>query len=117
MNQENKAVQTSFDAATGVATLTLAMAGRANKINADFGEGLVAALDWAEAQDGLQGIIIGTAHRDFCVGADLDKLFAETDADTAHVLRSLCGRAVRDCDRLLGDYSVVSRNWITLILI
>ena len=46
MTNESRAVQTSFDAETGVATLTLAMAGRANKINADFGEGLLAALDW-----------------------------------------------------------------------
>ena len=38
MSNDNHAVQTSFDAETGVATLTLAMAGRANKINADFGE-------------------------------------------------------------------------------
>ena len=76
---EQKAVQTQFDSETKVATLTLAMSGRANKINADFGEGLSAALDWAEAQEGLAGIIIESAHRDFCVGADLDMLFNEND--------------------------------------
>ncbi|MGB0589783.1 MAG: 3-hydroxyacyl-CoA dehydrogenase NAD-binding domain-containing protein [Myxococcota bacterium] len=76
---EHTAVKTRFDADNGVATFTLAMAGRANKINAAFGEGFLAAVDWAEAQDGLKGIILETAHRDFCVGADLDMLFGERD--------------------------------------
>ena len=76
---EHTAVQTRFDADNGVATLTLAMSGRANKINEEFGEGFLAAVDWAEAQDGLKGIILESAHRDFCVGADLDMLFGETD--------------------------------------
>ena len=76
---DTTAVETHFDSDNGVATLTLAMEGRANKINQDFGEGFLAALDWAEAQEGLKGIIVASAHRDFCVGADLDMLFGETD--------------------------------------
>ncbi|MGH1342161.1 MAG: 3-hydroxyacyl-CoA dehydrogenase NAD-binding domain-containing protein [Nannocystales bacterium] len=76
---ENKTVRLQFDAQTHVATLTLAMP-KVNRIDAAFGIGLGQALDWAAAQEGLRGIIIDTAHRDFCVGADLDALFPERDA-------------------------------------
>ena len=65
-----------FDADTGVATLWMQMAGRANKINADFGEGFSAALDDALAFEGLKGVIVASGHRDFCVGADLDFVYA-----------------------------------------
>jgi 3-hydroxyacyl-CoA dehydrogenase/enoyl-CoA hydratase/3-hydroxybutyryl-CoA epimerase len=75
----NSAVQCEFDAATGVATLTLAMQGKVNKINREFGEGLNAAIDWAKAQSGLKGIVITSAHKDFCVGADIDLLYRERD--------------------------------------
>ncbi len=63
----------------GVATITLQMEGRANKINDTFGETLQQALTWAGAQPGLRGIIIASGHQDFCVGADLDRLFRERD--------------------------------------
>lgn len=76
---ENNTVRLQFDTTTQVATLTLAMP-KVNRIDAAFGVGLSQALEWAEAQDGLAGIIIETAHRDFCVGADLDTLFPERDA-------------------------------------
>lgn len=76
---ENQTVRLQFDAANQVATLTLAMP-KVNRIDAAFGVGLSQALDWAVAQEGLRGIIIETAHRDFCVGADLDTLFPERDA-------------------------------------
>lgn len=76
---ENNTVRLQFDTTTQVATLTLAMP-KVNRIDATFGVGLSQALEWAEAQDGLAGIIIETAHRDFCVGADLDTLFPERDA-------------------------------------
>ncbi len=76
---ENQTVRLDFDPATGVATFTLAMP-KVNRIDTAFGVGLSQALDWAEARDGLAGIIIDTAHDDFCVGADLDSLFPERDA-------------------------------------
>lgn len=76
---ENQTVRLDFDAANGVATLTLAMP-KVNRIDTAFGVGLSQALDWAEAREGLAGIIIDTAHDDFCVGADLDSLFPERDA-------------------------------------
>ena len=79
MENRNDAVAMSFDANTGIATLTLKMEGKANKIDEHFGTGLGEALEWAKAIDGLKGIIIGTGHKDFCVGADIDMLYRERD--------------------------------------
>lgn len=64
----------------GIATITLEMAGRANKVNGDFGEGLATALDGVLNAGNAVGIIIATGHKDFCVGADLDMLYLEHDA-------------------------------------
>jgi 3-hydroxyacyl-CoA dehydrogenase/enoyl-CoA hydratase/3-hydroxybutyryl-CoA epimerase len=69
-----------LDAATGVATITMAMPGRANKVNADFGAGLQDALATALAFEGLKGIIVASGHADFCVGADLDFVYRQRDA-------------------------------------
>ncbi len=69
----------AFDSESGVATVTLQMEGRANKINDTFGETLVQALDWVEGQEGCKGLILASGHRDFCVGADLDRLYAQRD--------------------------------------
>ena len=77
---KNGAVELSFDNNTGIATLTLKMAGKANKIDADFGIGVEQAMTWALEQDGLKGIIIATGHKDFCVGADIDMLYKQRDA-------------------------------------
>lgn len=63
----------------GVAVVTLAMEGRANKVNAAFGEGLDAALDAILAHGGVAGVVIESGHKDFCVGADLDALYVERD--------------------------------------
>ena len=68
-----------FDAATGIATLTLDMEGPVNIINEAFGKGMQAGLEWARSQEGLEGIIITSAHKDFCAGADIDGLYAEKD--------------------------------------
>ncbi|MBC8073726.1 MAG: enoyl-CoA hydratase/isomerase family protein, partial [Deltaproteobacteria bacterium] len=72
----------AFDAGTGVATITLAMEGKVNKINDDFGATLQDALAWAKAREGLRGIVIASGHKDFCVGADIDRLYKERDAAT-----------------------------------
>jgi 3-hydroxyacyl-CoA dehydrogenase/enoyl-CoA hydratase/3-hydroxybutyryl-CoA epimerase len=63
----------------GIVTLTLAMEGRANKINRAFGEGLAAGFEEALAVPGRKGIILATGHRDFCVGADLDLIYGLRD--------------------------------------
>lgn len=62
----------------GIVTLTLAMA-KVNKINREFAEGLAAGLDAAVAVEGRTGIVLTSGHRDFCVGADLDMIYALRD--------------------------------------
>ncbi|MEQ1571027.1 MAG: 3-hydroxyacyl-CoA dehydrogenase NAD-binding domain-containing protein [Myxococcota bacterium] len=78
-DHHNDAFQGTFDAANGVATLTMAMPGRANKVNEGFIRGLEQALDWTKTLPGLKGIVLTSAHRDFCVGADLEMVYAERD--------------------------------------
>jgi 3-hydroxyacyl-CoA dehydrogenase/enoyl-CoA hydratase/3-hydroxybutyryl-CoA epimerase len=63
----------------GIARLTLEMPGRANKINVAFLSGLTALFDRALAEPGLRGLVLTSGHKDFCVGADLDMIFGETD--------------------------------------
>jgi 3-hydroxyacyl-CoA dehydrogenase/enoyl-CoA hydratase/3-hydroxybutyryl-CoA epimerase len=72
----------AFDDATGVATITLAMEGKANKINDHFGATMQEAWTWAKAQPNLRGVILATGHKDFCVGADIDQLYRERDPAT-----------------------------------
>lgn len=75
---QNGALRGEFDDQTGVATLTLAMP-KVNIINDAFGQGLDQGLNWALAQAGLKGIIITSAHREFCAGADIDKIYRMRD--------------------------------------
>lgn len=77
---KNAALECSFDTTTGIATLLLAMEGKTNKVDRAFAEGLHDALTWAKAQAGLKGIVVGTAHKNFCVGADIDSLVPMRDA-------------------------------------
>ncbi len=69
----------TFEIVDGIATITLAMEGRANKVNGAFGAGLRDALDGVLASGQASGIILASGHKDFCVGADLDALYLETD--------------------------------------
>ncbi len=75
----NGALRLAFEEETGIALLTLEMEGRANKIDDNFAYGLSEAFDWALGHSELKGVILGTGHRDFCVGADLDWLYCERD--------------------------------------
>ncbi len=73
--------------ATGIGTLWLQGATGVNKIDHAFGRALidqVAAL--AEVQ-GLTGVIVATAYRDWCVGADLEFLYGARDP--AHLLEGV----------------------------
>lgn len=70
---------TAFDASTGVATLTMKMPGKVNKLNREFGEGFAAALQETLAFAGLKGIILESGHKDFCAGADIDFIYAQRD--------------------------------------
>ncbi len=98
MEHSNDAIRARFDAGTGVATLTLAMP-KVNKIDACFGEGLRDALAWAFGLDGLKGLILDTAHRDFCVGADIDGLFAERDPAAVRTKTAALNALFRSLDR------------------
>jgi 3-hydroxyacyl-CoA dehydrogenase/enoyl-CoA hydratase/3-hydroxybutyryl-CoA epimerase len=69
----------AFDDATGIATITLAMEGKVNKINDHFGATMQEAWGWVKARTGLKGVILATGHKDFCVGADIDRLYRERD--------------------------------------
>ena len=91
----NEIVQARLERATGVATLTLAMPGRANKINEAFGRGLAEALEWALGQPRLEGIVLATAHKDFCVGADIDGLYVETEPARMFAFVTELGRIFR----------------------
>ena len=75
---KNAALECEFDGATGIATLTLAMP-KVNIINDIFGQGLEDGFKWALAREGRKGIIITSAHRDFCAGADIDKIYRMRD--------------------------------------
>jgi 3-hydroxyacyl-CoA dehydrogenase/enoyl-CoA hydratase/3-hydroxybutyryl-CoA epimerase len=66
--------------ADGVATITMHMDGRANKLDDSFAQALEQGLHWAKAQPNLKGIILASGHKDFCVGADIDRLYRERDA-------------------------------------
>jgi 3-hydroxyacyl-CoA dehydrogenase/enoyl-CoA hydratase/3-hydroxybutyryl-CoA epimerase len=76
----NGAIGLAFDPFKGIAWLTLAMAGKANRIDEAFVTAMTEAVAWAKAQAGLKGVVIATAHRDFCVGADLDVMYKVRDA-------------------------------------
>lgn len=81
-NTSNGMATLAFDDATGVATITLAMEGKVNKINDHFGATMQEAWTWAKAQPNLRGVILATGHKDFCVGADIDRLYRERDPAT-----------------------------------
>ena len=97
---EHAAVRGEFDPATGVTTWTLDMPGRANVINAMFGEGLGAAVEWTRTLDGLRGVVIGSAHKDFCAGADIDTLYATTDPEALYARVRALGALFRDIETI-----------------
>lgn len=84
----NESFRAAFDEGSGVAVLTMAMEGRANKINQTFVQGLSDTLDWLDGLQGLVGVILTSGHRDFCVGADLEMIYAARDPGQ---ILELCG--------------------------
>ncbi|RME22783.1 MAG: hypothetical protein D6798_15000, partial [Deltaproteobacteria bacterium] len=82
-----------------IATITLQMPGRVNKLDAAFGVGFDAALTavlgdetGAGRLDGLQGIILQSGHKEFCAGADLDFVYESRDPEELFaVVRQLHG--------------------------
>jgi 3-hydroxyacyl-CoA dehydrogenase/enoyl-CoA hydratase/3-hydroxybutyryl-CoA epimerase len=84
IEHNNAAFLCKFDPADGIVTLTMKMEGRANKVNETFIRGLADALDWiaqdATVKAGAKGIVLTSGHKDFCVGADLEMVYGERDA-------------------------------------
>jgi 3-hydroxyacyl-CoA dehydrogenase/enoyl-CoA hydratase/3-hydroxybutyryl-CoA epimerase len=91
---KNAALECEFDGETGIATLTLAMP-KVNIINDAFGEGLRDAFEWARARTGLKGIILTSAHRDFCAGADIDGIYRMRDPAKVFALTSQVSKLYR----------------------
>mgnify|MGYP001005791049 CR=1 FL=1 len=72
------AVHLSVD--DSIATLRIAMPGRANTIDPAFVAALGQGLDEALAVPDLRGIVLASGHKDFCVGANLDLFSRPPDA-------------------------------------
>ena len=61
----------------GIATITLLMEGRANKVNGAFGEGLAHALDGVLTAGNAVGIIIASGHNANSAREHVDALAAQ----------------------------------------
>ena len=83
-----------------VALLTLNRPDKLNAINAAMVAALDAALDAAEADDGVRAIVVAGAGRAFSAGFDLDMGTGEGPADPAAVRRAL-----------EEDFRIIMRFW------
>lgn len=83
-----------------VALLTLNRPGKLNAIDVAVIEALDAALDAAEADDGVRAIVVAGAGRAFSAGFDLDTGLGEGKADPAGVRRAL-----------ENDFRIILRFW------
>ena len=101
-DNKNAAIVLTVDEEAKIATLTLKMEGRANKINEQFATCFAEAVGWVEALDDIKGVILATGHKDFCVGADIDGMFVERDpvrvTEGVRGLNRLC-RALETLDK------------------
>jgi 3-hydroxyacyl-CoA dehydrogenase / enoyl-CoA hydratase / 3-hydroxybutyryl-CoA epimerase len=96
--------------ASGVATLQMQMEGRVNKLNAASIQGLhdtvLALRDQlrpgaaAPGQPAVVGVILASAHSEFCVGADLDFVSQPPDAALMLTLVRQLHRAMRGLETL-----------------
>jgi 3-hydroxyacyl-CoA dehydrogenase/enoyl-CoA hydratase/3-hydroxybutyryl-CoA epimerase len=73
-----------LDEQTGIGTLWLQGATGVNKIDHAFGQALIDMVSSLAERDDLTGIVVATAYRDWCVGADLAFLMGARDP--AHLL-------------------------------
>ena len=88
----------------GIAVITLNNPGSVNVINRDFIDAYEQAIDKVVEEQGLKGVIVASAKKDFMVGGDLQLLLAAKDAqqviDVANHLDSImrkletCGKPV-----------------------
>ena len=66
---------------TRIGTLWLQGAGGVNKIDHAFGQALLERVAGLAEIEGLAGVVVASAHRDWCVGADLEYLYSERDPE------------------------------------
>ena len=64
----------------GIAVITLNNPGSVNVINRDFIDAYEQAIDKVVEEQGLKGVIVASAKKDFMVGGDLQLLLAAKDA-------------------------------------
>src|SRR3546814_3916714 len=73
--------------ADGIVTLTLDMPGRSmNVLNDELSAPLADAIAKIEADASIKGVIVTSGKQEFLAGADIEKVFAMTDADKAYAL-------------------------------
>ena len=87
---KNSVIGLELDSQDQIAIINLQMKGKVNKINAEFVADLNEAFEWAWSQDSLAGVIITSKNADFCVGADLDLLFAQDNTKLQNLIGALC---------------------------
>ncbi|HEX2056791.1 MAG TPA: enoyl-CoA hydratase-related protein [Actinomycetota bacterium] len=74
-----------FDAAGGVATVTIDRPERRNAINPEVVRGIAAALERAEADDSIRAVVLtGSGEAAFCAGGDLGGMAAESKVGRHH---------------------------------
>ena len=84
----------------GIATATLQMEGRVNKIDETFIRGFTAWVEALKGHEGLAGVVITSGHKDFAVGADIDMIYAARDPKELLEGVGLLGKAYRELETL-----------------
>ena len=70
----------------------------------------VLPVSWAKGRAGLRGIIIGSAHKDFCAGADIDKIWRMRDPAKVFAATSELSKLYRAIETCGGsEYGVEVR--------
>ncbi len=98
--REHQPVRFDLDTDSGVGTLWLQGAGGVNKIDHVFGRALLELIGTLGDVEGLNGIVVATAHRDFCVGANLDYLYSERDPESLYAVVQALTQAYRALETL-----------------
>ena len=77
-----------------LAALELAAPGRVNTLDAGLAGCIDAFLNAVQALDDVSGLLITSAHRDFCVGGDINAMYAQHDPEAML-------REIRELNRVL----------------
>lgn len=80
----------------GIVTLTLDMPGRSmNVLNDELSAPLADAIARIEADTSIKGVIVTSGKKEFLAGADIEKVFAMTNAEEAYALAERFKRLLR----------------------